>query len=230
VSDRLGAIFLAAAITSFTPSYTAVTIWDRERVLLRRETAQNMYSIHSWFAARTMVTWPILTIQTLIFCFISFFMIGFAITATNLFIYLGAFVMFELTSENIGVMCATVTKNSTSAILILTFVLLLLLSFSGFLVSDVPVYFEWITVISYLTYTYAPISVSEFSEVTFNCTSGPPICAQAGLEVPGSLLVPDTINNGISPGYNLLILLGITLGTRMMAYLTILAAARFHFL
>lgn len=38
---------------------------------------------------------------------------------------------------------------------ILTFVLLFLLSFSGFLVSDVPVYFRWITKISYLTYAYA---------------------------------------------------------------------------
>lgn len=121
VSDRLGAIFLAAAITSFTPSYTAVTIWDRERVLLRRETSQAMYSVHSWFAARTIVTWPILTAQTLIFCFISFYMMGFVNTATNLFIYLGAFVMFELTSESIGIMCSVVTKSSTTAILALTF-------------------------------------------------------------------------------------------------------------
>lgn len=104
------------------------------------------------------------------------------------------------------------------------------MSFSGFLVSDVPVYFEWISKISYLTYAYAPIAVSEFGSMDFVCTKGPPACAQAGLEVPGSLLVPDTVNNGIAPGYNLLILLGITLGTRVLAYLAILGAARFHFL
>lgn len=35
---------------------------------------------------------------------------------------------------------------------VLTFVLLIMLSFSGFLVTDIPVYFKWIGKISYLTY------------------------------------------------------------------------------
>ena len=34
---------------------------------------------------------------------------------------------------------------------ILTFVLLIMLSFSGFLVTRIPVYFKWISKISYLT-------------------------------------------------------------------------------
>ena len=50
---------------------------------------------------------------------------------------------------------------------VLTFVLLFLLSFSGFLVSDVPVYFRWIQKISFLTYAYAAVAGNEFLHTTY---------------------------------------------------------------
>lgn len=67
VSDRAASMWFALAVLSFTPSYTAVTLWDRDRILLRRETAQRMYSVSAWFAARTLTAWPMEIMQTLIF-------------------------------------------------------------------------------------------------------------------------------------------------------------------
>ena len=43
--DRLASLWFALAILSFTPSYTAITIWDPDRKLLRRESSQGMYSV-----------------------------------------------------------------------------------------------------------------------------------------------------------------------------------------
>jgi hypothetical protein len=40
-------------------------------------------------------------------------------------------------SESLGLLCAIVTRQATFAIIVLTFVLLLVLSFSGFLVTQV---------------------------------------------------------------------------------------------
>lgn len=45
LSDRLASLWFGLAILSFTPSYTAVTIWDKDRLLLRRESQQGMYSV-----------------------------------------------------------------------------------------------------------------------------------------------------------------------------------------
>jgi ABC-type multidrug transport system permease subunit len=210
------------AVLSFTPSYTAVTVWDRERILLRREASQAMYSVTSWFAARTIVTVPTQIIQTLLFGLVAFFMVGYAITLSNIMVYLCAYALFQITSESIGVLCAAFTKNSTTAILALTFVLLLLLSFSGFLVSDIPVYFKWVSTISYLTYAYDAVVLSEFGATDF--------VSSTGEVIPGYKLVPSNTDNGLSPGVNLLVLLGITIATRFFSYLTILAAYRFHFL
>jgi ATP-binding cassette subfamily G (WHITE) protein 2 len=222
VSDRMASLWFGMAVLSFTPSYTAVTIWDRERVLLRREVGQAMYSVSSWFAARTIVTVPTQIIQTLLFGLVAFFMVGYALTWSNILIYLCSYALFQITSESIGVLCAAFTRNSTTAILALTFVLLLLLSFSGFLVSDIPVYFKWIRTISFLTYAYDAVVLSEFGSTDF--------ISATGEIIPGSDLVPSNTDNGLSPGVNLLILLGITIATRILSYLTILGAYRFHFL
>lgn len=51
-----------------------------------------------------------------------------------------------------------------------------------------------------------------------------------GQAIPGSLLIPPQISNGLSVGVNLLILLGITLVTRALAFLAIYGAARFKYL
>ena len=73
-----------------------------------------------------------------LFCLVAYFMVGYVVAASNFFIFLVVYNLFQLCSETIGFMCAAVTKTSTYGILILTFVLLFLLSFSGFLVSDIP--------------------------------------------------------------------------------------------
>ena len=210
VQDRLASIWFGMAVLSFTPSYTAVTVWDKDRILLRREAGQAMYNVSAWVAARSIVVIPLQCLQTLVFGVPAFFMVGYAITASNFFTYLCAYALFQITSESIGVLCAACTKTSTSAILALTFILLLLLSFSGFLVSDVPVYFSWISKISYLSYALDAATISEFDHVNFVCTTGPPTCSQVGEVVPGYQLIPTNINNGLSPGINLLVLLGIT--------------------
>ena len=109
---------------------------------------------------------------------------------------------------------------------LLTFVLLFLLSFSGFLVSDVPVYFKWIQKISYLTYAYAAVVANEFYDVSFYTADGQ--------EVPGRAIYDGTwpesplgqVNNGLSIAVNLVILLGITVGTRLLAFVMIYGLAR----
>ncbi len=45
--------------------------------------------------------------------------------------------------------------------------LLFLLSFSGFIISDIPVYFRWIGKISYLTYAFAAVVRSQFDAMEF---------------------------------------------------------------
>ena len=228
VQDRLASIWFGMAVLSFTPSFTAVVSWEKERVLLRRESGQAMYRIGSWYLAKSCVVIPIQTLQTILFGLVAYFMVGYKITLTNVLIYFAAYILFQITSETIGVMCAAVTTTSIYAVLTLTLVLLVLLSFSGFLVSDIPVYFRWVSKISYLTYAFAAIAVSQFDTTDFVCSSGKG--CEEGQVYPGSELIPNSVDNGLSPGINLVILLCITIACRILAYILIRGAQRFSFL
>ena len=61
---------------------------------------------------------------------------------------------FQLISETIGLLCAVVTPSSTYAIIVASALLLVLLSFTGFLVTETPIYFIWISKISYLSFAF----------------------------------------------------------------------------
>jgi hypothetical protein len=57
--------------------------------------------------------------------------------ASKFFLFYVTLLMFQLISEGLGLLCAIVTRTATYAIILLTFLLLLLLSFTGFLVTKV---------------------------------------------------------------------------------------------
>jgi hypothetical protein len=43
-----------------------VTLWDRERLLLRKETAGRMYTVGAWFTAKTATVTPMQILQTVV--------------------------------------------------------------------------------------------------------------------------------------------------------------------
>ena len=131
VSDRVASVWFGMAVLSFTPSFSAVVAWDKDRVVLRRESGQAMYSVLSWFTARSAVNIPVQCVQALLYCVIAYFMVGYTITWTNCLVFYAGYALFQITSESIGLMTAAVTPTAAYATLALTFVLLILLSFSG---------------------------------------------------------------------------------------------------
>lgn len=233
--DRLSAVFLALTLLAFTPSYTALVVWDVERQLLRRETASNSYTrwvmpvcsrccclellcsccavlkpgdartgiidsrgLHSvlvggngpricavadkcsrltscfsrsqlryhalficlrlccntprhargclaphavcccrgaFFIAKSLTTAPMEIVQVAVYAVVIYFLIGFQYDAAKFFIWLITLLLFALTSETLGYICAIVTPDSKVGIVLLTLIMMIVMSFSGYLVS-----------------------------------------------------------------------------------------------
>lgn len=91
--------------------------------------------------------------------------------------------LFQLISETIGLIAAFVTNKSQYAIILLSLSLLVVISFTGFFVRDVPVYFEWIKDIAFINFATAALVKSEFNGITFMHPNG--------TEIPGSSLFTD---------------------------------------
>jgi ABC-type multidrug transport system permease subunit len=89
----------------------------------------------AFFLAKTMTTTPIELVQVTVFAIITYYMFGFQATAAKFLIYWVTLVVFALCSETIGYMAAIVTPDSKVGVAVLSIFLLLLLAFSGYLVS-----------------------------------------------------------------------------------------------
>lgn len=110
-------------------------MWDHERQLLRRETSTNMYSRTAFFLAKTLTTTPVEVAQVTVFAVMTYFMFGFQAVAHKFIIYWAVLIMFALCSETLGYMAAIVTPDSKVGVAMLSILLVLLMSFSGYLVS-----------------------------------------------------------------------------------------------
>ncbi|KXZ50553.1 hypothetical protein GPECTOR_16g728 [Gonium pectorale] len=122
-------------------------------------------------------------------------------SAAGFFTFFAVFSMFQVISEGIGACCAVATRTSTSAIILLTFVLLLVLSFSGFLTVKTPIYFVWVQKTSYLTYAFSALLEREFSDISFRD-------ADTGEVLPGMQAFPASLRTGLTYAQNIGVLAG----------------------
>jgi hypothetical protein len=161
--NRSSAVFFAFAVMSFTPSFTAITTWQEDRHLVKREITQRQYTFLSYYLSRNAVLYPLQIAQCLLFSLVSYFFSGFQVDFVKFIIFFAGLTMFQIICEGIGWCCALITRTAVYAIIFLTFMLLLILAFSGFLITTVPVYFVWVQKMSFFTYAYiALLQVSEF--------------------------------------------------------------------
>lgn len=219
--NRLSCIWFAFAVLSFTPSYTAVTNWEKERHLLKRELGQGLYTVSSFYVARTVALVPFEVLQCAMFTGVMYFFAGFQTDPAKFFMFLAFLLTFQLISESVGFICAVITKQATYAIILLTFILLLLLSFSGFLVATIPIYFRWLNKASYLTYAYVGLAQSEFSGLTLYQQPG-------DVPVSGLEVLPSMASNGFSAGANLGILIAQLFGYEVLKLAALQLAHRLH--
>ena len=67
---------------------------------------------------------------------------------------------------------AFVTSKSQYAIVLLSMVFLVLISFTGFVVRDIPVYFKWVKRIAYVSFSTAALVKSELKGIQLEHPNG----------------------------------------------------------
>ena len=119
-------------------------------------------------------------------------------------------VLFTLASETVGFLCALASPDSKVGVILISLLLIVLLSFSGFMVASVPVYFAWISRISFFSYAQAALVQNEFTGLTL---------FQGGQPVSALDVLPPTALNGLSLWANVGVLAAMVVGMRVLAFL-----------
>ena len=153
---------------------------------------------------------------------LSYFFAGYQADAAKFFLFFFILTLFQLISEGIGLLCSILTGHLTYAVIMLTFLLLVLLSFSGFLLARIPVYFIWINKASYLTYAYSALMQSELSGLMVvdpDNLGGPKVEAT-------SLSATTVLSNGLSLPQNVGVLVALWAGVEAIKLIGIHVAHR----
>lgn len=213
IQDRGAALWFMLVVVCFTPPFSVLTVFETERFLLHKEHTGGWYTISAYFAARTLITIPIEAVLSFVFSVIAYFMVGLQSSGSKFFTFYAAVALFQLISETLGLFSAVLVPTAAYGVLILSLLLLLFLSFSGFLISSTPVYFRWLQKASYFNYAYSIVVQNEFDGLRLCCDeAGDPV----DVEDDKSIFLGDS---PLGIAANFWVLLGMLIGWRIICYL-----------
>jgi ABC-type multidrug transport system ATPase subunit/ABC-type multidrug transport system permease subunit len=177
IQDRLGIMFFITVNQAFSQFGSLATFME-EREVFCRERESQYYRTSAYFLARSIVDVPMLFVFPLVFCAVVYFMVHLQEAADK-------FVVFFLAAACVGNVAASmflaigaVTPNMRIAQLIAPIVLVLFLLYSGFYlnINSIPVYFSWLSRVSFFRYAYEVMVSNEFSGLEFTCAGNQTQC------------------------------------------------------
>ena len=208
--ERYSALFFLITCICFTPSFTVMTKFDVERVVLRRETGSGMYSMSAYFTSVTLTTTIVEVLMALLFAIIEYWFVGFrpqAIYFAQHFLILAVFVVI---SESIGLCVAALTPNATVGIVAITLPLIIFMSVSGFLTTSTPIYYDWLRWINFFSYAMIALVDVELGQgATLQLD---------GQSVRASDYIRGNLKNGLGFNGNLGVLFGMAVLYRGLAW------------
>jgi len=206
---------------AFNAMFTALTLFSGEKKIINHERRSGMYSVSSYFMAKTMVEVPLQLFFPTLFATIIYWMAGLQREPDKYFIFLAIIELTTFTGESMGLLFSAVFDNFAIANALAPLVLILFLIFSGFYINDasIPPYFVWIKWISFIRYGFQAASINEFEGLKLYCK--PKELDSSGIcpYTDGQQVIDKYLNFGGTPLIApIMALLGFTLLFRFVAY------------
>lgn len=200
VQNRVGALFFIMTNQGFA-MMASLNVFLEERNLFNRERASGCYRTSTYFFGKLLIELPLLLFYPILFASISYWMIGLQPTATCFFSFTLTLVLFATVASSLFMLLGAISPNIAIAQVLCPVVLVIFMIFGGLFVNTVslppfplsvslltgfqdsiPVYFQWITYVSFFNWGYQALCYIEFNgfgnplEFPCNCESDQTVC------------------------------------------------------
>lgn len=177
VGNILGALYLSMLFLAFINSMSVQKPIDYERSVSYRETAAGMYSSLPFALSACTVEVPYILAQSILFCIISYWMIGFEASVTKYFWYQFMIFITLFLMTNYGIMSVYATPNIVAASVSSSMFFGLWNLYAGFIIApgNMPVYFKWYRYLNPIYWSLYGIIVSQLGDVSELVDLGPGI-------------------------------------------------------
>ncbi|KAK1322872.1 ABC transporter G family member 25 [Acorus calamus] len=151
VRDRLGLLFFFSIFWGVFPSFNAVFTFPQERAILGKERSSSMYSLSSYYLARTAGDLPMELVLPTVFIFITYWMAGLRPEPEAFLLTLLVILGYVMVAQGLGLAVGAAMMDAKRASTLVTVIQLAFLLTAGFYVEKIPLCMGWL---KYASFTY----------------------------------------------------------------------------
>ncbi len=225
IPDRSSFIFFIMTFWPFHTLMLGLLSFPFERAVIDKERASGSFRLSAYFIAKSLAEAPLKLVLPTLFLIIAYWM---ARINNNFGVFLGILV-FQLLSilvaESFGLFLGASLRNLHHAITAATVCLITLMLVGGFFIKSLPHWLGvWSVWLSFFKYAYSACLRLEFmGGQIYHCVDGSYVIACRN-NPNGTFTGADALhyfNDGIGVGYNFLVLFGMFVVFRILAYLSL---------
>lgn len=175
LGDQIGLIFYIVMLWGIFPLFQAIYVFPQERAMLAKDRANDMYSLSSYFMARSLVDVPLDLTMPTIFILILAPTAGMRGPASFFMLRLLAIWTIVLASQGLGLVIGALVMDAKKANSLATVILTSFILTGGRFVQNIPKFISWFKYLSYQYYGFNLLMKIEYDpEMPFDC--GPQGC------------------------------------------------------
>eukprot|EP01060_Flectonema_neradi_P012123 TRINITY_DN1901_c3_g1_i1.p1 TRINITY_DN1901_c3_g1~~TRINITY_DN1901_c3_g1_i1.p1 ORF type:complete len:674 (+),score=95.99 TRINITY_DN1901_c3_g1_i1:63-2024(+) len=212
-----GALFFIFVNQSMLPLMGVVHTFPVEMEMIMRENQANLYSVGSFFSAKTIVELPFMIFFPAVFVSIVYYMIGLRAAASAFFLHQLLVILTSICAQSWGLLISACSSSISMAQVLAPLILLPMMLAAGYFVSGIPVWLDWLRYVSFIRWGFEGAMENEFGGVYIGCEGSLPGCFVHGDDILKFLDIEDA-----SIWRSCIIIVSQTVILRTLTYLVLL--------
>ncbi|XP_062517485.1 protein white-like [Corticium candelabrum] len=180
-----GVLFFVCVNGSLVNLFAVLQTFPIEMPVFLREHGSRLYRTEIYYVTKHLSDIPFLVILTFIYSVIIYWMVGLREEADKFFIFYGLLLLIANIAMGVGYAISAAATTVPVALAFGPVTIIPMMLFGGLFVniSSIPVYFYWISYLSWFYYGFEVLSINEWADITTTgCPSNVIGCAPNGTE------------------------------------------------
>jgi len=203
----------------------AVTVFQRERTLLSRERSKKMYTVSSYFLAKTISDMTNNVLLPVLYSMVVYWTAGFRASGANYFKYILTFYLTFSTAQSMGLFLSILIPNAQMALVLAPPITLFFMIMGGFYIPfpNMNPGVEWASYLSFARYGYSALIINEYEGRDVPCATDD-VSVSVGVTdqcpLPGEEVIAGLGIDGVTEGFwfNIGMVVALQLAFRVSAY------------
>jgi ABC-type multidrug transport system ATPase subunit/ABC-type multidrug transport system permease subunit len=168
---KRSALFFCCVNQGAFGALLTINVFPAERLVIMRERLANWYGASAYVLAKASTELIFQSVYPLLFSCIVYFLMGMQATPGQFFIFLGFMELCMFTANSVALLISVLAGKIVLAAAALPLALEVARLFGGFYMPPIsaPLYFSWLSAVSYINYVYQAVTTNEFTGLVFNC-------------------------------------------------------------